>query len=63
MMTGLNSILAAQEATVHSQIATAVAVKQIGAMEQQGQAAADLLDAAVKLSKSLTNGSQFDAVA
>lgn len=63
MITGLTSLLAAQEAAVHSQIAATVASKQIGAIEQQGAAVNEMLEAAAKLGKSLTTGSNFDAVA
>lgn len=63
MITGLTSLLAAQESAVTSQVAAAVASKQIDAIQHQGAAANELLQAAAKMSKSIDTGGNFDAVA
>jgi hypothetical protein len=59
----IQSVLAAQQGALQSQISAAVAAKQVDAVEQQGEAVNAMLEAAAELSKSLTSGKQFDALA
>ena len=59
----ISSVLAAKENAVKSQVSFAVAAKQLGAFKQQGEAANQLLQAAVQLSKSVGVGGRFDAQA
>lgn len=48
---------------IETQISYAVAGKQLDAVEQQGQAAVELLEAAVEVQKSSLHGKLFDAQA
>ena len=57
------SVLAARESAVQTQIAYAVAGKQLDAIQQQGAAVVELLQAAAGMSKSLDSGRHFDRVA
>ena len=54
-------VLAAQQAALQSNIATAIAAKALDAVEQQGQAAVELLEGAVQFSKEAGKGDQVDA--
>jgi hypothetical protein len=54
-------VQAAQQATVDTQIAVAIAVKQLDAVKSQGDAAVQLIEAAANLSKALGRGHQLDA--
>lgn len=56
-------VLAAQQAAVQSNIATTVAAKALDAIEQQGQAAVELLEGAVQLSKEAGKGERLSAQA
>jgi hypothetical protein len=58
----ISSVLAAKDAALRSQISTAVAGKQLDALEQQGKAVNELLSQAAQLSKSLSSGTAFDAI-
>jgi hypothetical protein len=58
----VSSVLAAKEAAMRTQINFAVAGKQLDATKQQGDAANELLEQSLQLSKSLTSGQGFDAV-
>jgi hypothetical protein len=55
----INSVIAAKENAVKTQVGFAVAAKQLDATRQQGDAANQLLEAAAQLSKGLG----FDAAA
>ncbi|MBP87781.1 MAG: hypothetical protein CMJ64_13840 [Planctomycetaceae bacterium] len=57
------SVLAAQQFAVQSNIATAVAAKALDVIEQQGQAAVELLDGAVQFSKEAGKGDGVDVQA
>ena len=59
----VTGVLAAQQAAVQSNIATAVAAKALDAIEQQGQAANALLEGAVQLSKEVGKGERVDTQA
>ena len=54
------SVLAAKESAVDAQVQFAVAAKSLDAQRQQGDAAVQLLEAAVQLSKAVGKGSLFD---
>jgi hypothetical protein len=54
-------VLAAQQAALQSNIATAIVVKALDAVEQQGQAAVELLEGAVQFSKEAGKGDRVDA--
>ena len=56
-------VLAAQQAAVQSNIATTVAAKALDAIEQQGQAAVELLEGSVQLSREAGKGETVDAQA
>lgn len=58
----ISSVIAARQSAVNSQIAYAVAAKKLQATKQQGDAAAQLLEAAVQLGKAVGKGRNFDAV-
>lgn len=51
---------AIQQGRIESQIATAIASKQLDAVEQQGQAAVELLEAAVSIQKDALQGTLLD---
>jgi hypothetical protein len=55
------SLLQAQQSAVRSQVSIAVAAKRLDAQRQQGDAAIELLQAAVALSKSAGTGRALDA--
>ena len=57
----ITSVIAAKQAALHSKIGFAVARKQLDAVEQQGQAAAKLLESAAQASKAAGLGAKFDA--
>ncbi|MEQ8790664.1 MAG: hypothetical protein RIC55_30480 [Pirellulaceae bacterium] len=59
----INSVLAAKENAVKTQVAFAVAAKSLEATKQQGDAANQLLEAAAQLSKEVGKGLGFDAQA
>lgn len=50
-----------KQSEIHNQIAMAVASKQMDATKAQGDAAVELLNAAVQMSKSVDSGRNFDA--
>jgi len=56
-----DSPLAARNAALEAEIGIAVEVKRLDARKQQGEAVVQLLQAAVKISKSLYAGANFDA--
>jgi len=56
----LGSVTAAKQASIQTQIGVAVIAKSLDAARLQGDASAQLLDAAAQLSKALGRGNQFD---
>lgn len=66
-MTSIDSsvaaVLAAQQGALQSNLATAVAAKALDAVEQQGQAAVELLEGAVQFSKEAGKGAKVDSQA
>jgi hypothetical protein len=58
----ISSVIAAKENAIKTQVAFAVAAKQLQATRQQGDAAAQLVEAAAQLSKAIGKGLAFDAV-
>jgi hypothetical protein len=58
----VSSLLAAQDASLRTQISFAVAGKQQDAAQQEGSAINALLEQSLQLSKSLVSGQLFDAV-
>ncbi len=59
----ITGLIAAQQASLNSNISIAVASKQLDAQRQQGDAVASLLDGAVQLSKEIGKGGKIDSVA
>jgi hypothetical protein len=57
----IQSVLAAREEALSSQIGFAVAAKSLDAARQQAEAVQGLLDQAVQLSKAAGSGENFDA--
>ncbi|MFO7904984.1 MAG: hypothetical protein ACQESR_00200 [Planctomycetota bacterium] len=66
-MNGINTagggLIAAQEASLRSEISYAVAAKQRDARNMQGEAALQLIEAAGKMSRQIGKGHQFDSLA
>lgn len=60
---GINGLSAAKENAVKTQVAFAVAAKQLDATRQQGDAANQLLEAAAQLGKEAGKGLRFDTQA
>ena len=58
----INALMRAKDVSLSMQIQTAVADKALDNMELQGKAMNQLLEAAVKLSKNLSLGKEFDTV-
>lgn len=56
----VGAVSAMQQSRIESQIATAIASKQMDAIEQQGQAAVELLEAAVAIQKDSLQGTVLD---
>lgn len=56
----VGAVSAMQQSRIESQIATAIASKQMDALEQQGQAAVELLEAAVAIQKDALQGTVLD---
>lgn len=56
----VGAVSAMQQTRIESQIATAIAAKQMDAIEQQGQAAVELLEAAVAIQKDSLQGTVLD---
>lgn len=56
----VTGLLAAQQAAIQSNVATIVAAKALDVVEQQGNAAVQLLEAAVQFSKEAGKGEQLD---
>lgn len=54
------SVLAARQAALQTQIAMAVAGKQVDAVRQQGAAAVELLEAAVAQGRAIDRGTHLD---
>jgi len=63
MMDAVNSVIQSQQGSLAMQIQTALMGKQLSAMEAQGKAVVEMLDAAVQLSKAVGRGETFDATA
>lgn len=61
--TGGSALIAAQEASLRSEIGYALAAKQQDAQEMQGEAALQLIEAAGKISRQVGKGHQFDSLA
>ena len=59
----ITGLLAAQQASLSSDVSIAVAAKQLDAYRQQGDAVVSLLDGAVQLSKEAGKGTAIDSVA
>ncbi|MEO8497517.1 MAG: putative motility protein [Planctomycetota bacterium] len=59
----ISGLIAAQQASLASNISITVAAKQLDAYKQQGEAVVSLLDGAVQLSKEAGKGGEIDAVA
>jgi hypothetical protein len=59
----IGGYLAAQDSAVKTQISYAVAGKQLDAARQQGDAAVQLLEDAVQLSRAIGKGAGLDATA
>ncbi len=59
----ITGLIAAQQASLNSNISITVAAKQLDAYKQQGEAVVSLLDTAVQLSKEAGKGGQIDSVA
>ncbi len=62
MCTDVSSVSAAQQSAVQIQISMAVAGKQLDAVKASGEAVGELLDSALRLSKSTTSGQSLDLV-
>lgn len=58
----ITGLIAAQQASLSSNISVTVAAKQLDAYKQQGEAAVSLLDGAVQLSKEAGKGGHIDSV-
>jgi hypothetical protein len=58
---GLIGVQAAQQGAVATEIAFAVAAKQQDALQAQGEAVVQLLEAAANLSKAIGRGHRLDA--
>ena len=56
----IGSVLAAQSGAIKSEIAGAVAGKQLDALKQQGEAAAQLVENAAQVGKAVGKGQNFD---
>ena len=59
----ITGLIAAQQASLSSNISITVAAKQLDAYKQQGDAVVSLLDGAVALSKEAGKGGKIDSVA
>ena len=59
----ITGLLAAQQASLSSNISITVAAKQLDAYKQQGDAVVSLLEGSVQLSKEAGKGGTVDAVA
>ncbi|MBI2479649.1 MAG: putative motility protein, partial [Planctomycetia bacterium] len=59
----MSGLIAAQQASLSSNISITVAAKQLDAYRQQGDAVVSLLEGAVQLSKESGKGGQIDSVA
>jgi ferric-dicitrate binding protein FerR (iron transport regulator) len=59
----ISGLIAAQQASLASNISITVAAKQLDAYKQQGEAVVSLLDGAVQLSKAAGKGGKIDSVA
>jgi hypothetical protein len=58
----INSVLEAQKCSTQSQIQYSVLAKQLETQRQTGDAASELLAAAVQLSKEAGKGASFDSL-
>ena len=58
-----SAVSAVQQVQIQNQISTAIAGKQLDAMEQMGEAAVELLEAALEVAKSEDIGTVFDETA
>lgn len=59
----ISGLIAAQQASLNSNISIAVASKQLDAQRQQGDAVVSLLDGALQLSREIGKGGNVDSVA
>ncbi|MDA1049446.1 MAG: putative motility protein [Planctomycetota bacterium] len=59
----ITGLIAAQQASLSSNISIAIAAKQLDAYKQQGEAVVSLLDTALQLSKEAGKGGKIDSVA
>jgi hypothetical protein len=59
----ITGLIAAQQASLSSNISITVAAKQLDAYKQQGDAVVSLLEGAVQLSKEVGKGGRIDAIA
>ena len=59
----ISGLIAAQQASLASNINISVAAKHLDAYKQQGEAVVSLLEGAVQLSKEAGKGGQIDSVA
>ena len=59
----ITGLIAAQQASLYSNISIAIAAQQLDAYRQQGDAVVSLLEGAVQLSKETGKGSRIDSVA
>jgi hypothetical protein len=56
----IQSVLAAQQGALQSQIQVALAAKQLTAIKEQGAAIVQLIEAAAATSKAMGQGAHFD---
>jgi ferric-dicitrate binding protein FerR (iron transport regulator) len=59
----ITGLMAAQQASLSSNISITVAAKQLDAYKQQGDAVVSLLEGSVQLSKEAGKGGRIDSVA
>ena len=59
----INAVLAARSSAVQQQIGIAMLAKSQAAAKQQGQAAAEMLEATAQLGKALGKGERLDLTA
>lgn len=58
----VQAVMAAQQSAVQSKIGYAVLAKQNDAMQEQGEAAAELVQQAAQLGRALGAGGKFDSL-
>lgn len=57
----ITNLVASQRSAIRTEISYTVAAKQLDALEQQGEAAVELLESAVQLSKAPGKGGHVNA--